>query len=104
MTSTWTGFSSSPLAAGIDICRLQTAPGFHLRTTESVLRLLDQFLVEQHIETLQDVLSNSPLSVRRCPVHAFPISSFLAHRCGSYAPPLIQAFACRNTAKPSALG
>jgi hypothetical protein len=55
MTSRWTGFRS-PLAAGIEIFLAhKQALGFHLRTTESVLRLLDQFLVEQHLETIEAI-------------------------------------------------
>ena len=53
MTSRWTGFRS-PLAAGIEVFLAhKQALGCHLRTTESVLRLLDRFLVEQHVETIE---------------------------------------------------
>jgi hypothetical protein len=52
MTSRWTGFHS-PLAAGIKLLLAhKQALGYHLRTTESGLRLLDRFLVEQHVETI----------------------------------------------------
>ena len=55
MTSQWTGFRS-PLAAGIEMFLAQKqALGLHLRTTESVLRLLDRFLVEQHVETIEAI-------------------------------------------------
>ena len=55
MTSRWTGFHS-PLASGIEMfVTHKQALGLHLRTTESVLRLLDQFLVEQHVETMQAI-------------------------------------------------
>jgi integrase len=55
MTSRWTGFRS-PLAAGIEMFLAhKQALGFHLHTTESVLRLLDRFLVEQHVETSQTI-------------------------------------------------
>jgi site-specific recombinase XerD len=51
MTSRWTGFRS-PLAVGIEMFLAhKQALGYHLRTTESVLRLLDRFLVEQQVET-----------------------------------------------------
>lgn len=51
MTSRWTGFHS-PLATGIEMFLAhKQALGFHLHTTESALRLLDRFLVEQHVET-----------------------------------------------------
>jgi site-specific recombinase XerD len=55
MTTRWTGFSS-PLAAGITMFLAhKQALGFHLRTTESVLRLLDRFLVEQHVESIEAI-------------------------------------------------
>jgi site-specific recombinase XerD len=55
MTSRWTGFRS-PLAAGIQIFLAhKRALGYHVRTTESVLRLLDRFLVEQHAEKIEAI-------------------------------------------------
>ena len=55
MTSRWTGFRS-PLAAGIEMFLIhKQALGYHLRTTESALRLLDRFLVEQHVETIEAI-------------------------------------------------
>lgn len=55
MTSRWTGFRS-PLKAGIEMFLAhKRALGYHVRTTESVLRLLDWFLVEQHVETIEAI-------------------------------------------------
>jgi integrase len=55
MTARWTGFRS-PLAGGIEtFLAHKQALGFHLRTTESVLRLLDRFLVEHEVETLEAI-------------------------------------------------
>ena len=55
MTSRWTGFRS-PLKAGIEMFLAhKPALGYHVRTTESVLRLLDWFLVEQHVETIEAI-------------------------------------------------
>jgi site-specific recombinase XerD len=55
MTSRWTGFRG-PLAAGIEIFLAhKRALGYHVRTTESVLRLLDRFLVEQHTENIEAI-------------------------------------------------
>lgn len=55
MTSRWTGFRS-PLAAGIEMFLVhKRALGCHLRTTESVLRLLDRFLADQHVETIEAI-------------------------------------------------
>lgn len=55
MTSRWTDFRS-PLAAGIKMFLAnKQAFGYHLRTTESVLRLLDRFLVEEHVETIEAI-------------------------------------------------
>jgi site-specific recombinase XerD len=55
MTSRWTGFRS-PLKAGIAMFLAhKRALGYHVRTTESVLRLLDWFLVEQHVETIEAI-------------------------------------------------
>jgi site-specific recombinase XerD len=55
MTSRWIGFCS-PLATGIEMFLAQKqALGFQLRTTESVLRLLDRFLVEQHVYTTEAI-------------------------------------------------
>ena len=55
MTSGWTGFRS-PLAAGIEMFLAhKRALGYQVRTTESVLRLLDRFLVEQHAEKIEAI-------------------------------------------------
>jgi integrase len=55
MTSQWTGFRS-PLAGGMEtFLAHKHALGCHLRTTESVLRLLDRFLFEQHVETIEAI-------------------------------------------------
>jgi len=55
MTSQWTGFHS-PLAAGIEMfLGHKRALGCHLHTIESVLRLLDRFLAEQHVETIEAI-------------------------------------------------
>jgi site-specific recombinase XerD len=55
MTSQWTGFHS-PLAAGIEMfLGHKRALGCHLHTIESVLRLLDRFLAEQHVETTEAI-------------------------------------------------
>jgi len=60
MTSRWTGFRS-PLAAGIEMFLThKQALGYHLRTTESALRLLDRFLVEQHVETIEAIYASNP--------------------------------------------
>jgi site-specific recombinase XerD len=75
MTSRWTGFRS-PLAAGIEMfVAHKQALGFHLRTTKSVLRLLDRFLIEQHVETIEtitpDVIETFLLSRPRTSPHSF---------------------------------
>jgi site-specific recombinase XerD len=55
MTSRWTGFCS-PIAVGIKMFLAhKQALGCHLRTTESVFRLLDRFLVERHVETIEAI-------------------------------------------------
>ena len=55
MTSRWTGFRS-PLKAGMEMFLAhKRALGYQVRTTESVLRLLDGFLVEQSVETIEAV-------------------------------------------------
>jgi site-specific recombinase XerD len=55
MTSRWSGFHS-PLAAGINMFLAhKQALGCHLRTIESVFRLLDRFLLEQHVETIEAI-------------------------------------------------
>jgi len=55
MTSRWTGFRS-PLKAGMEMFLAhKRALGYQVRTTESVLRLLDRFLVEQSVETIEAV-------------------------------------------------
>jgi site-specific recombinase XerD len=55
MTSRWIGFRS-PLKAGIEMFLAhKRALGYQVRTTESVLRLLDWFLVEQHVETIEAI-------------------------------------------------
>lgn len=51
----WTGFHS-PLAAGIQQhIAFKRALGRGFATEERTLRLLDRFLVEQHVETLQEI-------------------------------------------------
>lgn len=55
MTSRWIGFRS-PLKAGIEMFLAhKRALGYQVRTTESVIRLLDRFLVEQHVETIESI-------------------------------------------------
>jgi site-specific recombinase XerD len=55
MISRWSGFHS-PLKAGIEMfLSHKRALGYQVRTTESVLRLLDGFLVEQHVETIEAI-------------------------------------------------
>jgi site-specific recombinase XerD len=55
MTSRWTGFRS-PLKAGIEMFLAhKRALGYQVRTTESVLRLLDWFLVEQRVQTIEAI-------------------------------------------------
>ena len=55
MRSRWTGFRS-PLAAGIEtFLAHKRALGCRFRNEESPLRLLDQFLVEQHVETIETI-------------------------------------------------
>ena len=55
MRSRWTGFRS-PLAAGIEtFLAHKRALGCRFRNEESPLRLLDQFLVEQHVETIEAI-------------------------------------------------
>jgi integrase len=56
MISRWTGFRS-PLARGIELFLAhKRALGYHVRTTESGLRLLDRFLVEQHAEKIEAIM------------------------------------------------
>jgi len=55
MTSQWMGFRS-PLTTGVEMFLAhKQALGYHVRTTESVFRLLDRFLVEQHVETIEAI-------------------------------------------------
>jgi site-specific recombinase XerD len=55
MTSQWIGFRS-PLAAGIEMLLAhKRALGYQVRTSESVFRLLDGFLVAQHVETIEAI-------------------------------------------------
>jgi site-specific recombinase XerD len=55
MKSRWIGFRS-PFAAGIEaFLAHKRALGCRFRNEESPLRLLDQFLVEQHVGTIDDI-------------------------------------------------
>jgi len=55
MTTRWTGFQS-PLAGGIQtFLAHKRALGCRFRGEEMNLRLLDRFLIEQHIATLEDI-------------------------------------------------
>lgn len=55
MTPRWTGFSS-PLAAGIQQhIAFKRALGRRFASEERTLRLLDRFLVERRVESLQDI-------------------------------------------------
>ena len=55
MTSRWTGFRG-PLKAGIEMFLAhKRALGYKVRSTESALRLLDCFLVQQHLETVEAI-------------------------------------------------
>lgn len=55
MTSRWTGFRS-PLKAWIEMFLAhKRSLGYRVRTSESVLRLLDGFLVEQQVDTLEAI-------------------------------------------------
>jgi site-specific recombinase XerD len=55
MTSRWTGFCS-PLKAGIEMFLAHKRTlGYQVRTPESVLRLLDGFLVAQHVDTIEAI-------------------------------------------------
>jgi integrase/recombinase XerD len=71
MTSRWSGFRS-PLAAGIEMWLAhKRALGCHVQTTEAALRLLDRFLVEQHVPTTEAItpeVINAFLASRPRPV------------------------------------
>jgi site-specific recombinase XerD len=55
MTSRWTGFRS-PLKAWIEMFLAhKRSLGYRVRTSESVLRLLDGFLVEQRVDTIEAI-------------------------------------------------
>ena len=55
MTSRWTGFQS-PLGTGTEaFLAHKRALGCRFGSVESTLRLLDQFLVEQHVETIEAI-------------------------------------------------
>ena len=55
MTSRWPGFQS-PLGPGMEaLLAHKWALGCRFRSVESTLRLLDQFLVEQHVETIEAI-------------------------------------------------
>ena len=55
MTSRWTGFRS-PLKAWIEMFLThKRSLGYRVRTSESALRLLDGFLVEQQVDTIEAI-------------------------------------------------